>query len=358
MSKFSGDSSSKMGTAPGSLVFVGEQKTPTITYELINYSPEDYQALISTDFAEIEPLLHQSKFFWLNIEGLHDVEVIKKVGQLFNLHPLTLEDILNTDERPKIEDYGDYVFITLKMLWCDKKGGEIISEQFSLCMFQNFLLTFQEEPGDSFDTVRNRFTNPKSRIRSQGTDYLTYSLLDTIIDNYIFIGERIGQQIEQIEKHLFEPTSSSHEKRLLKEISHFKTDINYLRKVIRPSMDIVLKLAKNSSGQISSENLPYVKDLMDLCSHASETVEVYREMLYDQLVVYQTNVANRLNEIMKVLTVFSAIFIPLTFATGVYGTNFEFIPELHQKYGFYYFLAVLLIIGIGTWWYFKRKKWV
>ncbi len=358
MFKFSGDSSSKIGLSPGSLVFLGTQKMAEVTYELINYSTATYLGLMSKDFAEIRPLLNTSDFFWLNIEGLHDVERIREIGQQFNIHPLVLEDILNTEHRPKLEDYGDYVFITLKMLWIDEKTDETISEQLSLCMFENYLITFQEEPGDAFDAIRNRITNPKSRLRSQGTDYLVYSLLDTVIDRYIYITERIGQQIEQVESQLFLPANSKDQKNLLQDISEFKTEINYLRKVIRPTLDIVLKLTKNSTGNIKPENLPYVKDLLDLCAHASETVEVYREMLYDQLIVYQTNVANRLNEVMKVLTVFSAIFIPLTFATGIYGTNFGHIPHLGNPMAFYYFIGALFVVAFSTWYYFKRKGWV
>ncbi|MES2628783.1 MAG: magnesium/cobalt transporter CorA [Bacteroidota bacterium] len=352
------DSSVKKGMSPGSLIFVGNQKMAEPYYELISFGKDDFNGMASRDLAEIEAAIPDDRYYWLNIEGLHDVEVIRHLGARYDVHPLVLEDILNTEQRPKVEDYGDYLFICLKMIWKAPGSKEIITEQFSMLVFEKCVISFQEQPGDVFDPIRKRFTNPKSRLRVQGTDYLVYTLLDTIIDNYIYLSEDIGQEIEVIETQLFESKGGHSEKMLLKRISGFKTDINFMRKIIRPTTDVILKINKNTSGQLSAENIPYFKDLVDLCQHAMETVEVYRETLYDQLVVYQTNVANRLNEVMKVLTVFSAIFIPLTFATGVYGTNFDFIPELHDKNGFYYFMGFLLVVGLGTWIYFKRKRWV
>lgn len=358
MAHFAADSSVKKGMSPGSLVFVGEKKMQEPYYELISYNCDDFKGLVSKDLSEIEANIQDDHFYWLNVEGLHDIEVIRRIGNKYGIHPLVLEDILNTEQRPKMEDYGDYFFITIKMMWKENRASEAVIEQFSMIVFDNCVISFQEQPGDVFDPIRNRFTNPKSRLRVQGTDYLAYSLLDTIIDNYIFLSEEIGQDIEAIDSQLFESKGGYKEKMLLKKISDFKNEINFMRKLIRPTTDVIIKISKNTSGQVKPENIPYYKDLVDLCQHASDSIEVYREMLYDQLIVYQTNVANRLNEVMKVLTVFSAVFIPLTFLTGVYGTNFDFIPELHDKYGFYYFMGALLLIGLATWIYFKRKRWV
>ncbi len=358
MAHFASDSSIKKGMSPGSLVFVGQKKMQEPYYELISYNCDDFNGFVSKDLTEIEASIPKNRFYWLNIEGLHDIEVIRRIGMRYNIHPLVLEDILNTEQRPKMEDYGDYFFITIKMLWKAEKSKETIVEQFSMVVFENCVISFQEQPGDVFDPIRKRFTNSKSRLRVQGTDYLAYALLDTVIDNYIYMCEEIGQDIEAIDNQLFESKAGQKEKLLLKKISDFKSEINFMRKVIRPTTDVVLKITKNTSGQVKQENIPYFKDLVDLCQHATDTVEIYREMLYDQLIVYQTNVANRLNEVMKVLTVFSAIFIPLTFLTGVYGTNFDVIPELHDKNGFYYFMGFLTLLGMGTWWYFKRKRWV
>lgn len=355
---FSADSSKKKGLSPGSLVFVGQRKMTKPYYELISYNCDDYHAMISEEFSEIEANIKPGYFYWLNLEGLHDVEMVNSIGQKYGIHPLVLEDILNTEQRPKVDDYGDYYFVALKMLWKEDKTGEIVTEQFSMCVFDKYVISFQEEPGDVFDPIRKRFTNARSRLRVQGTDYLAYALLDTIVDNYIYLCESIGLKIERIDEELFEVNGGTKEKNLLKQISRFKGDINFMRKTIRPTTDMVIKMSKNTSGQISNENLIYYKDLQDLCQHAQDSVEVYREMLYDQLVVYQTNVANRLNEIMKVLTVFSAVFIPLTFLTGVYGTNFDVLPEMHNKNGFWWFIGFLILVGAVTWIWFKRKKWL
>ncbi len=353
------DSSIKKGLSPGSLVFVGQKKMEEPYYELISYNVNDFQGIVSKDLTEIESKIPDAEhFYWLNIEGLHDIDVVRRIGSRYNIHPLVLEDILNTEQRPKMEDYGDYFFITIKMLWKANPKSEMVVEQFSMIVFEKCVISFQEQPGDVFDPIRKRFTNAKSRLRVQGTDYLAYALLDTIIDNYIYMSEEIGVEIEAIDTQLFESKGGEREKLLLKKISGYKSEINFMRKTIRPTADVVIKITKNTSGQVADQNIPYFKDLVDLCQHATDSVEVYREMLYDQLIVYQTNVANRLNEIMKVLTVFSAVFIPLTFLTGVYGTNFDVIPELHDKNGFYYFMAFLLLLGLGTWIYFKRKRWV
>ncbi len=358
MIQFSADSSATKGLSPGSLVFIGEQKMDRPRFELIKYNSDSYHGVSSESFDEIQKEITDSSFYWLNVEGLHDVELIKQIGIAYNIHPLVLEDILNTDQRPKTEDYGDYFFVTVQMLWREKGADDIVEEQFSMCVFDDFVISFQEQTGDVFDPIRKRFGNSRSRLRTEGTDYLAYALFDTIIDNYIFLSEMVGADIELLEEQLFESKGGAREKLLIKRISSYKTRINFMRKVIRPATDVVIKLIKNTSGQISDTNLPYYKDLLSLCQHAIETVDVYREVLHDQLTVYQTNVANRLNEIMKVLTVFSAVFIPLTFLTGVYGTNFEHIPETKQRYGFYVFLVFLLITGLATWIYFKRKKWL
>ncbi|HEX4887610.1 MAG TPA: magnesium/cobalt transporter CorA [Luteibaculaceae bacterium] len=347
----------KRGLAPGALVFVGERKTHQPVLDLMVYDEVGSVATCSKNLKDIVQNLDPQKHAWINVSGIHDTELIESIGQQFGIHNLVLEDILNTDQRPKVEDHGDYYFITIKMLWNEGEGSPIVQEQFSLCRFDKLVISFQEQRGDLFDPIRRRFSNTKSRLRTEGSDYLTYVLLDAIIDNYIFISDEINAQLKDIDKQLFESRSAAKDKLLFRQITRLKYSINNLREITRPAVDLMLKMNK-STIDLSNKNTIYFKDLQDLTQHAADQIETLRENLNDLVVIYQTNVANRLNEIMKLLTVFNAVFIPLTFMTGVYGTNFEFIPETKARWGFYYFLASLVVIAAITLYYFRRKRWL
>jgi magnesium transporter len=285
---------------------------------------------------------------------LQDIELIRQIGKSFGLHALVMEDIVNTSQRPKMEEYDDYLFFVVKMMKYDESQGVIKSEQLSMILGKNFLLTFQEQPGDVFEPVRERIRKQKGRIRKVGIDYLAYALLDTVVDNYIFIIERLGEQIEDIEDEILN-NQSQH---VLSRINDYKREMNYLRKVIRPAREFMLHLSRLDSDLIHDETTPFVKDLLDLASQAVEVIDTYREMLSDHLNIYNTGVNNRLNEIMKVLTIFSAIFIPLTFIAGIYGTNFEYLPELHYRHGYFVMWGVFLIVSLAMFRFFRRKKWL
>ncbi len=288
---------------------------------------------------------------WINIDGLHDVENIGRIGTMFDLHPLVLEDILNTGQRPKIDDYDDYLFIVLKMIRFDGQTQMVVNEQLSMVVADRFVLTFQERPGDVFEPVRERIRRRKSRIRSAGTDYLACALMDTVVENYISVVERIGEQIEDLEEEVL----SGRDLGVMEKINRLKRETNYLKKSIRPAREAIFQLLRLESGLIHEKTYPFLKDLEDLAAHASEAVDTYRDLLTDQLNIYNSATANRMNDIMKVLTIFAAIFIPLTFIAGIYGTNFEYLPELRYKYSYFIFWGVLVVIAGALLYYFKKN---
>ena len=354
MARFLKNKEASLGQVPGELVFIGEQKVQEATIRVIDYDQENLSEQDLHDIKDGIPFKETETVTWINIYGLHDPELIRAVGKGFGLHALVMEDICNTGQRPKMEEYDDYLFFALKMMRYNEAEGRIHSEQLSIVFGKNFLITFQERSGDVFEPVRERIRKQKGRIRKVGIDYLAYALLDTIVDNYIFIIERLGEKIEEVEDEILEnPTQE-----VLTKINDYKREMNYLRKTIRPAKEFILQLTRLESDIIQEPTRPFLKDLLDLASQAVEVIDTYREMLSDHLNIYNTGVSNRLNEIMKVLTIFSAIFIPLTFIAGIYGTNFEYLPELHYRYSYFAFWGVLLTVAIVMVRFFKRRHWL
>jgi len=342
------------GQSPGSLVFIGTKKMETVEARVIDY---DSERLTEQELLDIKDGSHYKKtetVTWLNINGLHDIELIREVGHIFELHPLVMEDILNTGQRPKIEEFDTYVFIVLKMIRFDAETETIVNQQLSIILGDKFVLTFQEQAGDVFQPVRERIRRQKSRIRVSGTDYLAYALLDTVVDNYIYIIEIIGEKIEDLEEVIL----AGHDNSVMEKISSFKQEINYLRKSIRPAREAILKIPRLDNDLFHENTFPFLKDLQDLISQATEAIDTYRDLLTDHLNIYNSVMANRMNDIMKVLTIFAAIFIPLTFIAGIYGTNFEYLPELHYKYSYFIFWGVLIFVAGALLIYFKRKRWL
>ena len=354
MARFLKNRSASLGQIPGELIFLGEKKVEEPTIKFMDYDSENLCEKEIQDIRDSAELKDTDTVSWININGLHDVKLIRSIGRLFNLHTLTLEDILNTGQRPKMEDYDNYLFFVLKMMRYDEERKFVNSEQLCLILGENYLLTFQERPGDVFDPVRERIRKQKGRIRKTGIDYLAYSLLDTIVDNYIYIIERLGEEIEDNEELILEnPT-----REVLNKINTYKRELNYLRKSIRPAREFIQQLSRLDSDMIQESTKPFVKDLLDLSTQAVEIIDTYRDILSDQLEIYNTIVNNKLNEIMKILTIFSAVFIPLTFIAGIYGTNFKYLPELEYHYAYFIFWGVLITVGLSMFRYFKKKKWV
>ena len=341
------------GRIPGELIHLGRKQIDEVQIRLIDYTAENLTEKKLENLDTCQPYLKKNTVSWINIDGLHDPEVIQKLGDLFDIHGLLLEDMLNTGQRPKVAETDKLIILILKWLDYDETEHKLHAEQISFILDENYLITLQEKEGNHFEPIRERIRKKAGRVRRKGADYLTYLLLDTIVDNYLLNIEKLGDIIEKIESRIFIPK----QKGLMQEIYKHKNEINFLRKNIRPVKEIVLHLIENESSFIKEENLKYFRDLSDLVVQASETIEIYQVMLNDQMMIYHATIDSRANEIMKVLTVFSAFFIPLTFFAGVYGMNFDYLPELHLKFGYLYFWILMIFIVIGLLVYFRKRKW-
>ena len=354
MPRFVKKTSKKAGLSPGVMVHTGEQKMGKATIAIINYDREN---LIESELQSIEDAyLHRGSppVTWININGLHDVNIIEKVGQHFDIHPLTLEDIVHTAQRPKVDDFENYLYVVLKMLSFNESTGHISSEQISLILGEHFLFSFQEQAGDVFDPVRLRIRQAKGRIRRSGCDYLAYALTDAVVDHYFVVLEKLGEKIENLEEELL--TGPSPE--TLHTIHNLKREMIYFRKQVWPLREVLNSLVKDQSHLIEETTQVFLRDVYDHTIQVMDTIESLRDVLSGLQDLYLSTISNRMNEVMKVLTIMATIFIPLTFIAGIYGMNFEFMPELKWKWS-YPLLWVLLvaIFGCMLLW-FKRKKWL
>ena len=342
------------GLAPGSLVHTGEQKMEKATISIINYDPE---SLVEKELSSIEETFtHKDSppVSWININGLHDVEIISKIGEHFGIHPLTLEDVVNTAQRPKFEDFNDYLYMVFKMLSFDDTAGRIKSEQISLILGAHFLFSFQEQKGDVFEPVRQRIRRAKGRIRKTGCDYLAYALIDAVVDHYYVVLEKLGDKIENLEEELLsEPSSET-----LQTIHGLKREMIYFRKQVWPLKEVLNSLLKDESDLIAETNQVFLRDVYDHGNQVMDTFVSLREVLSGLQEFYLSMISNRMNEVMKVLTIMASIFIPLTFIAGIYGMNFEFMPELKWKWSYpLLWLVLVVIFGFMLYW-FKRRKWL
>ncbi len=352
--KFVKKRSGKTGLPPGSIVYTGEKVVENIKMFLIDYDDKNVEFRELSAIEEAFPFKHLPTVTWLNIYGLHETQNLEKIGEEYGIHPLVLEDILHTDQRPKVEFYKDYIFIVFKMLSYDEHKEEIQAEQISLILGENYVITFQEREGDVLDPVRERIKNPKSRFRKYGTDYLAYAIMDVIIDHYFAVLEIMGEKIEYLEGKVIESTGSS----LVQEIQFMKRELIFLRKSIWPLREVLSELSREEDSLMSDEMRPYLRDVYDHTIQIVDTVETFRDMVSGILDIYLSSVSNRMNEIMKVLTIIATIFIPLTFIVGVYGMNFNFMPELSWKWGYPVVWLIITIIVLCMFAYFRKKKWL
>jgi magnesium transporter len=353
MARFLKDRKKSSGKIPGSLIHLGTKKIDQPLIRFTNFTTEKVIEFEPEKLEDCLPYISKGTVSWISLYGLHDEQLIQKLGELFDIHGLLLEDMLNTDQRPKISETDKLQIIILKTLDFNEKTKELSSDQISMILDENFLITLQEKEGHYFDPIRERIRKGTGRVRRKEADYLTYVLLDTIVDNYLLNIEILGDIIEKTEARIFLPN----QKGLIREIYKHKTEINFLRKTVRPVKEIVHQLIENESGFISDDDLKYFRDLNDLITQATESIEIYQMMLNDQMNIYHATLDNRANEIMKVLTVLSAFFIPMTFLAGVYGMNFDNLPEIHWVNGYFYFWGMIMVITISLFIYFKRKKW-
>jgi magnesium transporter len=354
MSKLIKKRSKKAGLPPGTLVHIGEKKTDTPKITVMDYDEAHFQEKEIKTIEECFLFKDKPTVTWINIDGLHQVEILEKLGECYGLHPLVLEDILNTDQRPKMEDYGEYLYIVLRMLNYNDKSSEIESEQISLVLGPNFVFSFQEREGDTFNPIRDRIRNSKGRIRKMGADHLAYTLLDSIIDNYFIILEKLGEKIEFLEEEVVtRPTPET-----LQTIHHLKREMIFLRKGVWPLREVISGLERGESSLIKESTRIYLRDVYDHTIQTIDTIETYRDMVSGMLDIYLSSISNRLNAVMKVLTIIATIFMPLTFIAGIYGMNFKYMPELEWRWGYPAIWFAVVLISVSMLIYFKRKRWL
>lgn len=347
--------SRKAGLPPGTLVHTGKPAaTGVSTVSVMSYSTEGCREYCPDDVDQCIPIKDANGITWINVEGLHNVELIRHFGDCYGLHPLILEDIVNTSQRPKLEDYGDYLFLVSRMIRFHKDRG-VESEQVAMIVGPGYLLSFQEGiDGDAFEPVRERIRAGRGRIRSMGADYLAYALIDAIVDGYFTVLEEMGEYVEDLEEELAEgPTQL-----ILKRIIGLKREIIFMRKGVWPLREVTAALERGESELVSDESRVYFRDTYDHTIQVIDGVETFRDILSGMLDLYLSSLGNRTNEIMKFLTVIGTIFLPLTFIVGVYGMNFKYIPELGWPYGYFELWGVMAVISLLMIIYFKRKRWL
>lgn len=343
----------KKGMAPGILDYHGEIFTQNKEIELFSYSKQEIKKIKSENAKEIFSSLNNSAENWINLTGLQNVNHISEIGTHFNIHPLVLEDVLNTNHRPKSELFDHYLFFILKLFTLSEDKEHHQFEQVSIILGKNYILSFQEKDGDVFNALRARLNDNSSKLRSHRVDYLFYRLVDTTVDSYYYTLEHIGDKIELLEDRLQEnPTKEDY-----KEIQELKRDLIFLRKSIYPLREAIAKITKENKNLIDQENITYFNDVYDHCIHVIDTIETYRDLASTLMDLYMTAMSNKMNEVMKVLTVISTIFIPITFIAGLYGMNFQYMPELTQHWGYPITLIVMASLVISMLIYFKIKKW-
>lgn len=354
MPKFVKRRSTKSGLAPGTLIHIGEKRTEKTKVTLIKYDGASFQEKEVKTVEECFSLEDARTIKWINVDGIHEINTISKIGNHYNLHPLTLEDILNTDQRPKIDDYEDYIFIVLKMFYYREEVNELTVEQISLIFRPGIVISFQEREGDVFDPIRERMRNTKSKIIKNGSDYLAYALIDALVDHYFVILERLGEKIEFLQEQLVSAPSEE----TLRNIHQLKREMIFLRRSAWPLREIISKMEREDSPLIQESTTIYIRDVYDHVMQVIDTIETYREMVSGMIDIYLTSMSNKLNEVMKVLTIIATIFIPLTFISGIYGMNFEYMPELKWHWGYFGVLSLMATIVIIMLIYFKRNKWI
>jgi magnesium transporter len=344
-----------VGLPPGTLVHVGEDKNlPKSIITIFDYDENFYEERSADTIEESFAFRDKPSVTWINIDGIQETDVIQKIQTHFNIHPLVLEDILNTEQRPKMEDHEEYIYLVLKMLYFDSHTAEIKTEQVSLILGQSCVISFQETVGDVFDSIRDRIRHSKGSVRKSGADYLAYALIDSIVDHYFVILELLDEQIE----HLEDEITTNPQTEATSEIHQLKREMIFIRKQIWPLRELINGLIKSESPLIKKGTRYYLQDLYDHAVQVIDTIETFRDLLSGIHDVYLTSMSNKLNEVMRILTVISTIFMPLTFIVGVYGMNFKHMPELEWYWGYPLLWLIMISIGLGMILFFKRRKWL
>ena len=353
MSRFYHKGAGKIGLPPGTLVHIGEKRTDKPRITLMDYNKDHLAEKTVDDMETVFPLKDDPTVTWININGIHDIRLTEKIGSHFAIHPLSLEDIVNTTQRPKLEQFEDYLFLVCKMLSYDEESGKIRSEQISLVLGDSFLISFQEMDGDVFHMVRERIRKAKGRIRGLGPDYLAYALLDAIVDHYFLILEDFGGAIETLEEEIVSNSSPD----IISDLHDMKREMIFLRKQIWPLREVLAQLTKNDIDQVNEKTTLYLRDVHDHAIQIMDAIESMKDLLSGMLDLYLSLQGNHMNEVMKVLTIIATLFIPLSFVAGVYGMNFTHMPELNWRWGYPAFWSVILTMVIGMLIYFRKRRW-
>ena len=353
MTRFIKKNRSEIGLSPDELIFRGQQKIDQVLLRIIDFDSTHLTEDAVKTVKEVSEFQHKNTVTWINVDGLHNTSIMEEITSAFNFDTLVMAEVLNTEARPRVIEYDNCTLVTVKMLRLDEQSGKTIVENLSLILTKTVLMSFQEQKGDVFEPVRERIRKQKKRIRNGGTDYLIFALLDIVVDNYLFVISLLGEKIETLEETLLLNPNQN----VINEINNYKRELNFLRKSIKPAKEMIFSLAKTDSDFITESTYVHFKELEDNISQANDASDDYREILSDQLNIYHTTISSKLNDIMKFLTVFSVIFIPLTFIAGIYGTNFEYLPELKYKYSYFIMWFVMIVVAVGMLLFFKKKKW-
>ena len=351
--------SKKYGLKPGSVVYVGKERTEEVNIDVIDYNENQYEEKRLASVEESFQYRESKTLSWINVDGIHRADIVEKIGHHYNIHDLVLEDVVNTGHRPKIEETENYMFLVLKMLYHDSTNSEIKSEQVSIIFGKTWVITFQETVEDVFNMVRKRIKTTVPRVRFMTSGYLAYALVDAIVDHYFIALEQLGDEIETLDDAVSNDPKPKH----LDQIRDLKKKLIDLRKLVWPLREVIGTLERTESDLIHESTEPYIRDLYEHTIQVIDTVETYRDMVSSLLDLYHTGVSNRLNDIMKVLTMFATIFIPLGFLAGVYGMNFDTsvspfnLPELGFRFGYIFFWSLVVCVAGGLLWFFRRKNW-
>jgi magnesium transporter len=346
------DVARKRGAPPGTLVYTGDEKAST-EIQLIEYDEERFQEEVIKDPKVFQAYKDDPAVTWINVRGLSDVGPVVKMGEVFGLHPLVLEDILNTDQRPKFEDYEKYLYIVFKNVTWDAKG-EANYEQISLILGEDFLISFTESENDILKSLRDRLRTAKGRVRQMGSDYLAYCVMDLAVDNYFTVLEATGERLEILEESLLDPAANPS----VREIQRMKRMLLMMRKSVWPLREVVMKMERRESGLFKPGTEYFLRDLYDHTIQVVDTLETFRDMLQGLMDIYLSTVSNRLNVVMKTLTVITTIFMPLTFLAGIYGMNFKHMPELEWTYGYPALIAAMGMIAGTMYYWFRKRDWL
>jgi magnesium transporter len=346
----------KIGKPPGTLIYTGEKKSEVTTITIVEYSDTDYTQRKVESIEELTGILSdrkKDKIYWLDINGLHNVELLSKLGEYLGIHNLVMEDVLNLYQRPKVDYFSDDIFLILKRINSNSEQ-EFNFEQVSMLLRENFVITFQDDPNTNLNVIQSRIEASKSLLRKAAADFLFYVIADYLIDQYFLVLEELNDKVENLQDDLVEKPSKDD----ISRIQNLKKDLQKIRQSISPVREIMNSLMRQDSDLILDSTIIYLRDSLDHLIQLLDMIETYRDSITTLLDIYLSSVSNRMNEVMKVLTIIATIFIPLTFIAGVYGMNFEYMPELHWRYGYFIILGLMLLVGILLGTYFKKKNWL